>query len=509
MLSFKVFHRWLGVVAAFFIIMFAVSGIILNHRNFFSPLSVSRNFLPADYKLGNWNLGAVKSTTPIGNDTLLLFGNIGVWLTDYDFSFFEPLKKGFKKGIDNQKIFQVLHTPAGNTYAATLSGLYYLKDDSWKIIPLPVEETLVRGLTMRGDTLCVLTRSHLILGIDNPSSPALISHRLPQPLDYKARTSLFRALWVIHSGEILGLPGKILVDIMGIILIILCITGIIWFVAPDLMRALRNHIKTRKRLTKLNRFSIRWHNILGIWAAIFLTITALTGIFLRPPLLITIITSDIANIRGTILDNPNPWHDKLRDLQYDMLTGEFIFSTSEGFYKCDAMLKGPMLRMEVQPPISIMGINVFEQPSPGEFITGSFSGLYSWKPSEGVAYDMITGLAVNAGRGLAHPFGSLPLSGYICTPHGNEFAFDYNAGVLSLSQHSLFPAMPQAIKQQTPIPLWNLALEVHTGRFYSFIFGKFYILFIPIAGLVILSIIISGVVLWIRNNKRKKRIKKL
>jgi hypothetical protein len=504
----KFIHRWFGVVAALFVIMFALSGIVLNHRHFFSPVSIGRSYLPADYRFHNWNLAAVKGATETGADSLLIYGNIGVWLTDSLFSRFEPLNEGFRRGMDNRKTFQVLRSPSGNVYAGTLSGLYVLGDGAWRHLPLPVKELQVRGLTVKGDSLYVLTRSHLITGKDDPGDPGFYSRVLPHPEGYQARTSLFKALWVIHSGEILGLPGKILVDIMGVILIMLSLTGIVWFVAPDLMRALKKKVQARKRVARVNRFSIRWHNLLGIWAASILLIVTLTGMFLRPPLLIAIIRSDIGNIRGTVLDNPNPWHDKLRDMQYDRLSGQFIFSTSEGFYAGHPGLTDSLQRIPVQPPVSVMGINVFEQPADGVFIVGSFSGLFRWIPSAGPghAHDMITGQPVRAGRGMAHPFGSLPVAGFIQNPSGGPYIFDYNAGVVSMSPGNNFPQMPEKIRNASPFPLWNVALEVHTGRFYSFMLGKYNILFIPVAGLVILSLVVSGVVLWLRDYRRKKRV---
>ncbi|TVQ90702.1 MAG: hypothetical protein EA393_05650 [Bacteroidetes bacterium] len=67
--------------------------------------------------------------------------------------------------------------------------------------------------------------------------------------------------------------------------------------------------------------------------------------------------------------------------------------------------------------------------------------------------------------------------------------------------------MPYEIRQKAKMPLWNLALEVHTGRFYLFVFGDYYILFIPLAGQAILIILVSGEVLWWKHYKRSKRRK--
>ena len=500
-------HRWLGVIAAIFILLFAVSGIVLNHRSFFSGTDINRKFLPKTYHYHNWNLSAVKSALPIAPDSLLVYGNIGIWLTDSTFSNFQPFYQGIRRGSDNRRTEAMLETPDGNIIAGTMSGLYVLIGNTWERIPLPVTEKRVTGLAGSNDGVKILTRSHLLHMNETGSGFQVIELPLPHPTDFKRETSLFRALWVIHSGKILGKPGKLFVDILGLVMIFLSITGIIWFIAPDLMKNLKNRVRVRKRVARVNRFSLKWHNKLGIWLLGFMIILTITGMFLRPPLLIPIVTKTFPALKFTILDHPNPWYDKLRDIQYDRLTGAYILSTSEGFYRAEPTFSDSLWRITHQPPISIMGINVFEQPADGIFITGSFSGIHKWVPSEMQVHDFITGRPVAPARGMANPFGNIPVAGYFDMGNGKEFIFDYNAGVFSLNRNVSIPHMPESIRQNARMPLWNLALEIHTGRFYSFMFGDYYILFIPLAGLTILLILVSGGVLWWKHFKRGKRRK--
>lgn len=61
-ISWKGFHRWAGIVMAVFLLVFCVSGIILNHRSAMRSCSVSRSLLPSDYHFGNFNNGIVKGT---------------------------------------------------------------------------------------------------------------------------------------------------------------------------------------------------------------------------------------------------------------------------------------------------------------------------------------------------------------------------------------------------------------------------------------------------------------
>jgi uncharacterized iron-regulated membrane protein len=66
----------------------------------------------------------------------------------------------------------------------------------------------------------------------------------------------------------------------------------------------------------------------------------------------------------------------------------------------------------------------------------------------------------------------------------------------------LFPNMPEEIIKASPMSLWNLALEIHTGRIYKLFLGDFYILFIPLSGLTIIFILVTGFILWWRKRKR-------
>lgn len=504
MKTFKFLHRWLAIVATFFILLFALSGIVLNHRSFFSGINVNRKYLPQSYHYHNWNLAAVKSALVLGSDSVLVYGNIGIWLTDTAFSHWEPFHQGLPRGIDNRRTAAMVKAPCGSIFAGTMSGLYRLQNQRWEAVKLPVKEKRITALSLQHDQLWIMTRSYLLrMDTHDPSSPPQ-RVVIPYAADHKREASMFRALWVIHSGEILGLPGKLLVDLMALAMIFLCISGIIWFVAPDVMKKLRNRMLAKKRMAALNRFSLKWHNRLGIYLLAFLIILTLTGMFLRPPLLIAIAPKKVKAWKYTILDHPNPWHDKLRDIQYDRLSQGFILSTSDGFYYADPAFNQLLMPLPVQPPISVMGINVFEQPDDGVFITASFSGIHRWVPSEYFVQDYITGRPVVSQGSMGNPFGNIPVAGFIQLPEQGPLLFDYNAGVFSLPPHQPFVPMPAQVRSQSPMSLWHLALEVHTGRIYSFMFGRYYILFIPLAGLIILTILISGGLLWWKQQRRKK-----
>jgi uncharacterized iron-regulated membrane protein len=66
--------------------------------------------------------------------------------------------------------------------------------------------------------------------------------------------------------------------------------------------------------------------------------------------------------------------------------------------------------------------------------------------------------------------------------------------------------MPKEVIDKNPMPLWNVAQEIHTGRIYQFFMGDFYILVVPLTGLFTLYLNISGFIIWYKRYRKKKRI---
>ena len=54
-------HKWLGIGMSFFMLMFCLSGILLNHRSLIKDVDVSRKYLPSRYEFKNWN-GSLRHT---------------------------------------------------------------------------------------------------------------------------------------------------------------------------------------------------------------------------------------------------------------------------------------------------------------------------------------------------------------------------------------------------------------------------------------------------------------
>ena len=502
---FRKYHKWIGVIITIFILFFSISGIILNHRELFSGIDVNRNILPKEYAYNNWNNAAVKSTLKLDENSILIYGNIGVWKTDSTFQKFNDFNAGLPKGIDNRKICKLYKDSKGDLFAGTFFGLfeYDFKNEIWEKIDLPVHNQRITDILEKDGNLLVMTRSYLLKITE---SKKIETFTLPQPENYDNKVGLFKTLWVIHSGEIYGDTGKLIVDIVGLIFIFLTITGLIFFVNKYLIKRRRKKNKDNTQLKKSNKWNLKWHNKIGWITIVFLFITTITGMFLRPPLLIPIANAKVSKIPYTELDSPNPWFDKLRRIIYDDENKRFVIATLDGIYYSDDNLQSKLKKYKVQPPASIMGVNVFERIDTRTYLVGSFAGLFEWNSETGKIIDYITHEKYKKPKSKGSPIGEFLITGMSKNFKADEVYFTFNKGAIAKSKVSNFVEMPEFIQDQ-PISLWNLALEFHTARIYTSMLGGFYILIVPFTGLFILFVLISGFVVWYKNHRKKDRLR--
>jgi hypothetical protein len=501
---FRKYHKWLGVIFAYIILSFVFSGIILNHRNALSVIDVNRKLLPKEYRYQNWNNAAVKSTLIISSDSILIYGNIGIWLTDSSYSDFKNFSAGFPKGIDNRKVFQMIRSTGNKILAGTFSGLYVYscREKEWTSVSLPVKEKNVVDILQKQDTIFVLTRSFLLKTTDLKNFNIF---QLPPPENYDNKAGLFKTLWVIHSGEIYGKAGKLIVDFAGLVFAFLTITGFIVFVNKIILKKNNKPARIKAKLKSSNRWNIKWHNKLGWITIIILIVNTTAGMFLRPPLLAFIGNAKVKKIPHTELATPNPWFDLLRRIYYDKNIDRFIVSTMEGFYYSDDNFKSELKEFNFQPPVSVMGVTVFEKIDVGTYLVGSFEGLFTWNSKTGEISDYIKKQPYTSPSRNSRPIGDYLVSGFTRDYKNQEYFFDYNMGAININGPERFAVLPQKIIRDTPISLWSTALEIHTGRIYHSLIGDFYVLIVPLSGLVVLFILISGFIVWLNPFSRSKK----
>ena len=489
---FKKLHKWPAIIIAFFAILFATSGIVMNHRQIFSSVDVPRNILPSNYTYKNWNLAAVRGSVEMDSLSYLMYGNVGVWKTNDNFKTFEDFNQGFPKGIDNRKIYSVVRFK-NEIFAGTQLGLYKrnVNGQVWQKLNLPVKKDRIADLGLKNDTLLILTRHYLLTSTNGIDFNQI---QLPEPVGYQRETGLFNTFWELHSGELFGLPGQLAVDLFGLVTIFLAVTGLLHFFFPKIIRRRKKREKKVTSLVGSKKKNLRWHNVVGYVFVLFLIINTISGMHLRPPLLIPIANTKVGIIPYTHMDSPNPWFDKLRRVHWDDKNKRYIFSTSKGFYFADENFTHQLQPAFSQPPVSIMGCNVFKPLGEQNYLVGSFSGMFLWNTETGAVHDFFTRQPYVAPERMAGPIAANTVTGLI---EGKEsvFWFDFNMGATGLNGQE-FPEMSKEIIKKSPMSLWNVALEMHTGRIFEHLVGPLYILYVPLAGICILLVLVSGFFVW-------------
>ena len=492
----KAIHKWAGLLISILMLVFCISGVILNHRSLFTTCSVSRSLLPSEYHIENYNNGIIKGTLRTANGKLLAFGNSGVWLTDSLFSSFADYNAGLPEGIDSRNIRNITATNDGTLWCATQFGVYRHNGKEWHEMKLPGCRERVADITLTGDStsVVVLTRSAVYPLAHNGFKRL----ELQAPAGYEKNVSMYKTLWMLHSGELFGLPGRLIVDCIAVILAFLSITGIALFILPC---SLRTTIRTNLKATlgRTFKWNFRWHDRIGYATIILTVIVAFTGMCLRPPLMIPFVMLKTTPLAATTLDSDNAWHDKLRAIRWDSANSRWLLSTSEGFFISDRTFEGTPMKVKQKnvPPVSPMGVTVFEPRTEGSWLIGSFSGMFIWNPADDTLKDYFTGKDHEAPKSM-RPISDHLVAGYSKDIAGHEVTFDYSKGA-----SMKLPASDEIERQ--PMSLWNFALELHVGRCYTPVLGPFSTLFVFLAGAITITVLLTGLTLHRRHRPHNQK----
>ena len=533
--TWKKYHRWFGLILSVFMLVFCVSGIILNHRQLFADCDVSRSILPPAYHIQNFNNGVIKGSIRIdghadlasaggikaSDDTILAYGYGGIWLTDTKMKSWKDFNKGLPENVDGRNIRNMVQTKNGEIWCAATMDVYRFDGKEWKMFPLADNKERITDITLTKDSTSIIamTRS-AVYEISGKKTDAANEKRdaanekrdaisektnvtrkiIGQPEGFIPEVTLFKTVWHLHSGAFFGLTGRLVVDAIAIVLIILSITGIILFILPYRIRR-QKRLQAREKMQKLGKqmvFNAKWHNKLGYTTIILTLWLAITGMCLRPPLMIPL----AMNKTTEKVKDGNVWHDKLRAIRWDAAEGNWLVSTSEGFLRVDEHFqhKPILLNKEKAPKVSPMGVTVFESDGKGGWLVGSFSGMFRWYPEKNLIVDYFTGKQ-NIEKSM------IPISNHLVSGYskdffgGKEVVFDYSKGA-SLGETASTPELLSAI----PMSLWNVALELHVGRCYSPFLGPLSDLFVFISGLLITQVLLSGYIILKRRKKKSPKL---
>lgn len=480
-------HKYVGWGVLPFLLLMVVSGILLNHRSWISEYEVSRKWLPDAYAYHNWNLGFFKGGVLWGNDDALLYGNEGCWLTDRRSKLVEA-GRGLPSTGDGKKILRIVRGAGGWVYALTPVGLFAAHDDGesepmWKDMNLNFGDESPSDMEVKGEEVVVMTRSTCLVSTATPAMG--MSFKEIHLADSSARTkgrSLFSWVWDLHSGALWGTMGRIIVDVVGGLFLFVGMTGI-WF--GWLKRQKKRTNKTRMR--RLFRLHDKW----GYALLLPFLIVTLSGAFLRPPLL--------GLLGGKMVDERKgvePWHDRLRVLRYDARAGEWLIYTTDGMFTTPALDKEAItakMRRVTIPPVSVMGLTVLEPLGGGQWVVGSFSGLFLWNRERGTWSSLLP----ERHNGMPSWMPPMPkvfsgnkVTGLFFMSKDKTVVFDYERGAEIIGGDSTFFTMPAELKHRG-MSLWNVALEVHTGRI--FVWMEPLTIIVPfLVGLALCMALLSG-----------------
>ena len=592
--TWKKYHRWFGLVLSVFMLVFCVSGIILNHREAFSGCEVSRKWLPASYHIKNFNNGVVKGTVVKNQktasdsteqslaveknpsvhanssespDSVLVYGCAGVFLTDSRLSTWQDFNAGLPESIDERNVRHVVKAKDGSLWCAALRDVYRYDENArqWKKVELPGNEERIMDVELGKDSIQVvaLTRSRIFeitpiaSNIDVSESPSSLASSakggvsekspdifekksgvfsekvgtfwgkyrveakiIPAPKNYEPKTTLFKLVWHLHSGEFFGLPGKLVVDAIALVLIVLSITGILLFILPygirrakkvkSEERRVKNSLAAKARMKRLGKqfaWNMKWHNKIGYVTIVLTLWIAITGMCLRPPLMVPLVLSKLPQAVG---EDGNVWQDKLRAIRWDAVQGDWLVSTSEGFLRVneDFSQVPKMLPADECPKLSPMGVTVWESDGKGGWIVGSFRGIYRWNPvnHKSQILDYFTNEPCVETSMI--PISDNLICGYSEDLFDREpMVFDFAKGVEDAKGQVINildekDAMSDLICETAPMSLWNVALELHVGRCYSPFLGPLSDLFVFLSGLLITLVLLSG---YIISHRRRKK----
>ncbi len=486
----KKIHKWVGIFISLIVIWMSVSGIMLNHPELIDKFSIASDYIPEHYNLKNWNRSTLVGNLNLGNH-IYFYGRQGIYSTTNNGRSFKELSvNGYPEYARLKRTNHLTaYIEANDTsfLASTNGGLYKMSQqtNTWQSVKVPTERPILKAICKQ-DGIYVFTDSEAFKYNPNTQNVA--------PLELKRNNTkesmpLVDFFFLLHDGSAWGLTGKLIFDFAGLVLIFLSFSGIYIWLKPKSIKKRKN----KKAVSSL-RFFFKNHLKYGIWLALPILIISTTGIFMRPPL-IMVLTGEIPLKYYPGIQKNNPWHHKIRNILWDSSRDVFVIDAKDGYY-VGQFGKG---FDKTNPPVPIfpMGATVFEEKD-GKYIIGSFLGLFECDITTGSVKDMVSMENAN----IINPFmpGKNMITGAAFLPNGEIIIATHEIGVINSEKYQ----MPEVISKNYRMPLWNFMFELHNGRLFKSLIGSGYILLVPLSGILLLLVSLSGVYRYIVKKVRLK-----
>lgn len=488
----KLLHKYSGILFLLYFLVMGLSGALLNHPKLISQLSVPSILVPQSHQLVNGRRMAIRDSisTP---DQLFIAGRGGVWQSSDKGLHFEPLDKGFPDSAYDRDTLSLHYDPAhGHLFAGTRSGLY--RFDVTKAIWAPVAREIIGkqdivDLIQIDNRLLAVTRDAIFSAENRFGAVEFKKETLRfDPTSRPDTVSLTHFLLKIHDGSIFGFAGRLFVDLIGLTMIFLTLSGFYYWAS---------FYSKKRRVTAITarKWCYRQHLNVGVYSIIFIILITLSGILIRPPF-----TRPLSQIKlpEQLLAFSRPddqWRPRFDKAAYHSGTNQLWLATRSGIFTADANLRYPFIQADIAAPTSTMGTNVFTFLPDQTLLIGSFRGLYLYSPQNNSTTPITVPAPGNQRRGR------IRATAAIFDHQKPTFAIDYHSGVTPLGKGPEI-SLPEEIATSS-MSLWHFLFELHNGRIFKQWMKQYTCLLIPIGGSLLLLNLLTGLYDWLWHQQKR------
>jgi len=494
-------HKYFGLIFLLFMAWMSLSGVLLNHPDLIRNVSVPNFLVPGQYQPDNWSRSSLKGVENMG-DSLVLYGRQGIFLsTDEGKSFQHFMKGEYPQSAWGKRTHHLYYSKDKKLLlCANNWGCYRYSFETKEWKKFFSEEPIVKILAPDNELLLVGKSNVYSVDISKNIVSTLVLNRKK----YSSKVSLITVFFELHDGSIFGLPGRLLWDVAGLILFFLCISAFyIWYYPKKWKRQYKREGKKSSSEEKKRRnFFLKYHKKLGWYFGILLVIITFTGMFLTPVLMMTLVKGSINEKYYPGVHEKNPWKKKIRNALYDHQKDELVLECSDGIWA--GKIKGEEEFKKIKLPLRIfgMGATVFEEEKPGIWRIGSFGGLHEIDRQKNKAEKLLQTKQSNHSGRPASTF----VTGYVKLQDGEHYVMGHYKGICDVEGKVISDVleMPDEIKKNSRLPLWNYLFELHNARIFRGGIGAFYMLVIPLGGFLSLLMLLAGILdYWLTKPRRR------
>ena len=245
-------HKWLGLVGLTYFAWMALSGILVNHPDWITHFSVPASWVGQGISYKNWNHSTLRNILFSTERPLqgLAYGCAGIWQTTDGGKTFSP----FMVGLPCSVVFRDVHClewnqSAGRLFAGTGAGIFsrdLINGNRWEKCDLDGSREPIKDVLNFEDNLIAISDSRFYLAKNTPPFRFKEIQVIPPDIQRHNEGDLATLILALHNGSIVGLPGKLFVDLAGLILLFLSVSAIyLWYFPGHARRS----VKRKKRVS--------------------------------------------------------------------------------------------------------------------------------------------------------------------------------------------------------------------------------------------------------------------